>query len=114
MVDPEAGIREAIRAIRKAAQSDLEGSRSALLEIQRQTELIERLTRRIEVRREAEQLMSSALDRFAAPGNSSDLMQALRLHGAVTRFQYALQQLGVLKIPAEPFAPPRRPGQRPH
>jgi hypothetical protein len=96
MADTEVEIREAIDAIRYAAASRATISLPAIEEIRRCVVRIVNLTRHADIEREGARLLSSAMGTYSNPENKVDIVLAARLHGAVGRFEFALQQLGFL------------------
>ena len=104
MSDPMAQITTAMHAIRVAAESDLTISRAAVLEIERQVNVISGLTQSAEVEREGAYLVARALGRYTDRDSKAAIVLDARLHGAIGRFEFALRQLGFL---------PSRDGQQP-
>ena len=96
MADTQVQIRDAVDAIRRIAVSRAMISLPAIEEIRRCVACIVTLTRHADIEREGARLLSSAMRNYSNPENKVDIVLAARLHGAIGRFEFALQQLGFL------------------
>lgn len=99
MAETEVEIREALNAIRRIANSHATITLSAIDEINQHVASIVQLTRSADIEREGSRLLSSAMGCYSNPDNKADIVRSARFHGAIGRFEFALQQLG--------FLPPR-------
>jgi hypothetical protein len=107
MTDTEAEIRGSINAIRQVANAHLAITQPEVRAIERQVATIIRLTMSADVASEGARLVASALGSHSNRENKAEIVRAARLHGAIARFEFALQQLGFLPAEEEESPPPR-------
>jgi hypothetical protein len=102
MADTEKQIREAIDAIRRAADARPAITLPAIDEIEHHVARVVGLTCSADIEREGARLVSSALGNYSNLDNKVEIVRAARLHGAIGRFEFALQQLGFLPHREDP------------
>jgi hypothetical protein len=98
MADLSKELRSTLEGIKKAAESDLTISRSAVAEIERLVKLVNALSGDVRLVQEGERLLARALGRFAGPVAEapSPIVTAARFHGAIARYEFVLRQAGLL------------------
>ena len=96
MADKEMQIKRAIEAIRRVADSHGTITLPAIEEIRHYVASIVNLTRHADVEREGARLIASAMGSYSNLDNKVEIVRAARFHGAIGRFEFALQQLGFL------------------
>jgi hypothetical protein len=104
----EAEIQESMAVIRRIAGAQPGITRAGLHELEREVESIVHVTRSIEVAREGARLLASAFSGYWNRERKHEIVRAARLHGAIARFEFALQHLGFLSAEEEQTSLPAR------